>query len=118
MKKLKLGKALFLFLSLGFTSQSWSLPLAPVNDLNFFPQTNDQSLDGNYDFEGIVKLSNCSGSLVKFEGQPDSDWALVLTNGHCLEGGFLRPGQVAVNKSSTRTFSVYKKFAPINPELF
>ncbi|MFC0436023.1 serine protease [Kutzneria buriramensis] len=58
------------------------------------------------DFSGTVALSNCSGSLVKLAGAPTSGAALVLTNGHCYEGGFLNPGQVLVNKSSSRSFTL------------
>jgi V8-like Glu-specific endopeptidase len=117
MKKLKLGKLFALVFLFSFSSHSWSLPIAAVDNLNFFPTSMDKSLFANYDFEGIVRLSNCSGSLVKFAGQPATDFALVMTNGHCLEGGFLKPGQVAVNKPSTRTFKLYKKYDATNPEL-
>ncbi len=60
-------------------------------------------------FEGIVKLSNCSGSLIIFEGQPTDQKALVMTNGHCLglPGGFLKPGQVIVNQAVNRSMKVY-----------
>ena len=60
-------------------------------------------------FEGIVKLSNCSGSLIIFEGMPTSSKALVMTNGHCLSlpGGFLKPGEVVVNRAVNRTMRVY-----------
>jgi V8-like Glu-specific endopeptidase len=58
------------------------------------------------DFSGTVALNNCSGSLVKLAGAATSGAALVLTNGHCYEGGFLNPGQVLVNKSSTRSFTL------------
>jgi V8-like Glu-specific endopeptidase len=60
----------------------------------------------NYDFEGVVALNNCSGSLVKFENQPDTDKAYVLTNGHCVESGFPAPGTVLVNRPSTRSFTL------------
>lgn len=50
-----------------------------------------------FNFEGIVKLSNCSASLVKFYGQPIESNAYVLTNGHCLEDLFLSPGQSISN---------------------
>src|SRR5947209_6858845 len=60
----------------------------------------------NYNFEGIVALSNCSGSLVKLENGKDTDPAMVLTNGHCYEGGFIKPGTEVINKSSSRTFRV------------
>ncbi|MEW2162573.1 serine protease [Streptomyces sp. NPDC007084] len=55
---------------------------------------------------GTVALSNCSGSVVRFPNSADTDPALVLSNGHCLETGFPAPGQVIVNQSSSRTFSL------------
>jgi V8-like Glu-specific endopeptidase len=58
------------------------------------------------DFTGIVALSNCSGSLVRTPTAADSDPALVLTNGHCYEGGEPGAGQVITNRSSSRTFSL------------
>ncbi len=58
------------------------------------------------DFTGIAALSNCSASLVRYAESVDTDKALVLTNGHCYEGGFLQPGQVLVNKSSTRSITL------------
>lgn len=50
-----------------------------------------------------IALSNCSGSLVRYPSSLTSDRAMLLTNGHCYEGGFLAPGQVLVNTSSSRT---------------
>ncbi|MEU9022320.1 serine protease [Actinomadura sp. NPDC048394] len=61
---------------------------------------------GEVDFTGIVALSNCSGSLVRGPRSRDSDKALVLTNGHCLEDGMPKPGQVIVDRPSTRTFTL------------
>ncbi|MEU6401498.1 serine protease [Streptomyces sp. NPDC046985] len=58
------------------------------------------------DFAGTVALSNCSGSVIRFPASADSDPALVLTNGHCLETGFPQPGQVIVNQSSSRSFGL------------
>ncbi|GAT83341.1 hypothetical protein STXM2123_4041 [Streptomyces sp. F-3] len=58
------------------------------------------------DFAGTVALSNCSGSVVRLPGSADGDPALVLTNGHCLETGFPAPGQVLVDRSSSRTFGL------------
>lgn len=60
-------------------------------------------------FAGTVALSNCSGSVVKLTGAAETDPALVLSNGHCLEGGFLKPAEVILNKPSTRTFSLLSK---------
>ncbi|MGV9255617.1 S1 family peptidase [Streptomyces sp. NPDC003697] len=58
------------------------------------------------DFAGTVALSNCSGSVVRFPGSVDSDPALVLTNGHCLETGFPAPGEVIVDQASSRSFGL------------
>jgi V8-like Glu-specific endopeptidase len=57
-------------------------------------------------FAGTVALSNCSGSVVRMPDSEDNDPALVMTNGHCLESGFPGPGQVLVDKASSRTFSL------------
>jgi Trypsin-like peptidase domain len=58
------------------------------------------------DFTGIVALSNCSASVVRYARSRPSDKALVLTNGHCYERGFLDPGQVIVNRRSTRSMTL------------
>lgn len=54
-------------------------------------------------YMGIVKLSNCSGSLVRLPDSHDSDRALVLTNGHCDEAGMPAPGVVTVDRPVDRT---------------
>jgi V8-like Glu-specific endopeptidase len=58
------------------------------------------------DFSGIVALSNCSGSIVTTPGADSADPALVLSNGHCLEDGFLNPGEVVVDQPSARSFTL------------
>ncbi len=63
----------------------------------------------NYDFEGIVKLSNCSGAIIKFNGSSLSENALVLTNGHCIGGRFLRPGEIVYKKKLSRRMKVADK---------
>lgn len=57
-------------------------------------------------FAGTVALSNCSGSVVRVPNSKATDPALVMSNGHCLETGFPGPGEVLVNRSSSRTFSL------------
>lgn len=59
-----------------------------------------------YDFEGIVALSNCSGSLIQLEGMSDANNALILTNGHCVEGGFINPDQFRYHQNSKRSFTL------------
>lgn len=62
----------------------------------------------DYDFEGIIALNNCSGSLIKFEGAKDTDPALILTNGHCVETGLAEPGTFTYGKPSSRSFTILK----------
>ncbi|MGV9883457.1 trypsin-like peptidase domain-containing protein [Streptomyces sp. NPDC003006] len=58
------------------------------------------------DFAGTVALSNCSGSVVRVPNSRPGDPALVLSNGHCVESGFPAPGEVLVDKPSTRSFTL------------
>ncbi|MGW2562457.1 S1 family peptidase [Streptomyces sp. NPDC001514] len=58
------------------------------------------------DFAGTVALSNCSGSVVRTPDSQPNDPALVLSNGHCLETGFPAPGQVLVDRPSSRSFGL------------
>ncbi|TDB98791.1 serine protease [Actinomadura sp. 7K534] len=58
------------------------------------------------DFTGIVALSNCSGSIVRGPRTRDTDRALVMTNGHCLETGMPGAGEVIVDQDSSRTFTL------------
>jgi V8-like Glu-specific endopeptidase len=60
------------------------------------------------DFTGIAALSNCSASLVRYAESLSTDKALVLTNGHCYEGGMPSPGQVIVNRASTRSITLLR----------
>ncbi|WP_030749781.1 serine protease [Streptomyces sp. NRRL S-31] len=65
-----------------------------------------QAVKATVDFAGTVSLSNCSGSVIRFPGSADTDPALVLTNGHCLETGMPGAGQVVTGQSSSRTFGL------------
>ena len=66
-----------------------------------------ETFTNNYNFEGIAALSNCSGSLMRFENSKDTDKAMILTNGHCLETGFPKPGQFVSNQPSSRQFTLF-----------
>lgn len=89
------------------TTSAFALPLGikrPIEKLNL------KSEFAEYDFEGIVKLSNCSGALIQFEGQSEDKKAVVMTNGHCADlpgGRFLGPGEVLVNKAVARTVGIF-----------
>lgn len=101
----------FVFLFTVITSQAFAFPLPTAEQAllaeharNFTPAA---AFDPTYDFEGIVKLDNCSGSLVRYETSLDTEFAMVLTNGHCLKGGFLKPNQVVYNTPNSRSFELY-----------
>jgi len=49
-----------------------------------------------------IRLSNCSAALVRYPTSLSTDRAMMLTNGHCFEGGFLAAGQVIINRNSGR----------------
>jgi hypothetical protein len=53
-----------------------------------------------------IKLSNCSASLVRFPTSVSSDRAMMLTNGHCYEGGMPGAGVVIQNRTSSRSGSL------------
>ncbi|MFD0382689.1 hypothetical protein ACFQ2B_10805 [Streptomyces stramineus] len=71
------------------------------------PQTKPKAVD----FAGTVALSNCSGSLVRLAGSADTDPALVMSNGHCLESGMPGAGEVVTDQPSSRTFSLLNSTA-------
>jgi hypothetical protein len=69
------------------------------------------------DLTAVVALSNCSGSVVRLTTSRPTDFALVLTNGHCIGGGFLEPGEVVGNRRlrNNRQMSVLEPGA-LRPE--
>jgi V8-like Glu-specific endopeptidase len=50
-----------------------------------------------------IALSNCSASLVRFPTSVSTDSAMMLTNGHCYEGGLIAAGRVIQNAASSRS---------------
>lgn len=68
-------------------------------------------LTANYNFDGIVALSNCSAAIVRFDDSKDTDKALVFTNGHCLETGFPEAGEVVVDQPSSRSMRLMDPYA-------
>ncbi|GAA2053304.1 hypothetical protein GCM10009839_71350 [Catenulispora yoronensis] len=50
-----------------------------------------------------IALDDCSASLVRYPSSQSSDRALMLTAGHCWEGGEPSAGQVLQNVNSSRT---------------
>ncbi|WP_194918484.1 S1 family peptidase [Catenulispora rubra] len=50
-----------------------------------------------------IALDDCSASLVRYPTSQDTDQALMLTAGHCYEGGMPSAGQVLQNVDSSRS---------------
>jgi hypothetical protein len=97
----RLAAAVFAAGALAVTGASASAAeAAPV------PPEAPRNHGADVDFTGIVALSNCSGSLVRGPRSRDTDAALVMTNGHCLESGMPKAGEVVVDRSSSRTFTL------------
>lgn len=92
-----------LLLSLFISGPAFAFPLANEHTRSM---SVPESMAADFDFEGIVQLSNCSGSLIRLENAPDTDQALILTNGHCLENGFPRPGSSVYRQPSRRRFTL------------
>lgn len=90
------------------TANAFALPVGATRAIEVL---NAKSMfDASYDWEGIVKLSNCSGALVKFEGQPETQKARILTNGHCADlpgGRFIQPGEILLNKKVKRSIGIF-----------
>lgn len=82
----------------------------PLPDGRLPPPATKPSLNLDYNFEGIVSLSNCSGSLIRYESSQATDHALILTNGHCIESGFTDPNEIVSRQPSDRRFNI------LNPE--
>lgn len=83
----------------------------PINQkLDFSHTLNSFDTTQSYNYDGIVKLNNCSGALVRFETSNDNDMAMVMTNGHCvpMPSGFIQPNQFVLNTPAVRTFVFLK----------
>lgn len=112
-------KTLLIFAFALLTTQAFALPRAPFNALDVKIPKSLALLENqlNYNFEGIVKLSNCSGSLVAFNGMPSTAKAVVMTNGHCIQkpGGYLNPGEVWVNRPIKRAMKLFDSHMKLHP---
>lgn len=106
-------KTLFLFAFFLMSANSWAFPEAPFDALARGQHKYLNTDNTNYDFEGIIKLNNCSASLVVFNGMPLTSKAIMMTNGHCVStgplGGFLKPGEVWVNRTASRSMKLFDK---------
>lgn len=101
-----MSKTLFIAVTIGIflSTSAYALPLPKAG---MSVQSLPANFTSNFNFEGIVALSNCSGSLIRLENSRDEDKALILTNGHCLETGMPKPGQFVYGQQSSRTFKLF-----------
>lgn len=93
--------------SMSVATAAHAFPLGTSDDgaaLRWAPLAPEEELAADVDFTGIVSLSNCSGSLVRFRTSLPTDQAMVLSNGHCLEGGLPAPEAVFADVASRRRF--------------
>ncbi|MEU0840105.1 serine protease [Streptomyces sp. NPDC005962] len=54
------------------------------------------------DMEGTTDLSGCAGSVVRTPASRPQDPALMLTNGHCVQGDWPAPGTATVDQPADR----------------
>lgn len=101
-----MSKFLLSALAFGFFVSA-SVHALPLPKTGMTVQSLPANFSSNFNFEGIVALSNCSGSLIRLDNSRDDDNAWILTNGHCLETGMPKPGQVVYGKPSSRTFKLF-----------
>jgi hypothetical protein len=67
----------------------------------------ETGLASHANFTGIVRLSNCSGSIVRWKSSKPGDLAMMLTNGHCRKS--YGADEVEVNVPSVRTVTLLKR---------
>lgn len=104
--------------ALALTSLSaFAIPEAPFDALKVETSHKKTINAAGYNFEGIVKLSNCSGALIMFHGQPFTAKGIVMTNGHCIQkpGGYLNAGEVWVNRPLVRDMKIFDKSMKLFP---
>jgi len=70
------------------------------------PTTAQQSPKASVTLASTIALDDCSASLVRYPTSHDTDRALMLTAGHCYEGGMPDAGQVLRNVASSRSGSL------------
>jgi V8-like Glu-specific endopeptidase len=105
---------LSIFILMSFVASAFALPVGIERPLD---QRSISKAAQAYNFEGIVKLSNCSGSLIKLEGATDDSKAIVMTNGHCIQkpGGYLNPGEAWFNRPISRTMRLFNDKMELSP---
>lgn len=108
-----MGCRFVILISIIFSSlQALAFPLPSEHEAALAEALWQQPLlsDDGYDFTNIVRLNNCSGSLVRFDDSLPTDHAMVLTNGHCI-GRFPAPGLAVVGIEVDRSIALLNESA-------
>lgn len=96
--------SLVLLSTFALSGEAFALPSVGTAE-RFIPEST-----GKVDFEGIVEIRDanggCSASLIRYESSRATDNALILTNGHCVEGDMPKAGEFVLNKPSARSFNI------------
>lgn len=106
-------KPFFILLASAISFSAFALPTIPSLNPHKRLTTFEDFRGLETDFEGIVKLSNCSGSLVSFKGMPKTKKAVVMTNGHCIK--FMAPGVFVSQQPMSRSVSVFDASMKLHP---
>jgi hypothetical protein len=96
---------IFALLALSTSAHAKAKPLTTADFIGTFDGTAAPAADS--DFDGIARLPGCSGALVQFAGQSDSDHAMVLTNDHCLNDQAY--GRFTYNAPYSKTVTLFNK---------
>lgn len=103
-------RSLSFIIAILFPISAFAFPVGEERSLDDFSEILQVQPRADFDFNGIIALSNCSGSVIHFAGQPKDSKAYVLTNGHCTGGffgGFPKPGEVDYKQKSFRSFNAF-----------
>lgn len=107
-------------LSLLTINSAFALGLPALMDQTKKLQSNQLiDFETEYDFNGIAKLGNCSGSIIQFAGQSNDSPAILMTNGHCIKSisssRFLKPGEVVVDREVNFRAKIYNNELDLIP---
>lgn len=98
------GVAIALTSALLAISSAVTIPADASDDLEGATASAHPAATQDIDFTGIVRLTNCSGSVIQWPGSKPTDKVMMLTNGHCRKS--YAAGEVEVNVPSVRSVTL------------
>ena len=88
-------------------AKPYDLSKSPDFTKQNFKEWSQSLRSDNFDFSGIAALSGCSGSIVNL-GVPETDKAILMTNGHCLDMMDDEADAVILNQTYVRNIKAFK----------